>query len=208
VNYIENGKSNKEFLCSRKRKNIFLIGDSIRQGYCGTVKKELIDIAEVFYIDDNCRNTQYIITSLEEWKNKFDDATLIDIVHFNCGHWDVAKWNGYDSSLTSEEEYGKNIKMIITLIKEKFVNARIVFATTTTMNPANLPCLNFRDNTMIDKYNEIAVKVVNDNGVVVNDLNYLTRNWKSDSYRDYCHFTEEASSIIGKAVADKLRKIL
>lgn len=163
MNYIENGKSNKEFLCSRKRKNIFLIGDSIRQGY---------------------------------------------FVHFNCGHWDVAKWNGYDSSLTSEEEYGKNIKMIITLIKEKFVNARIVFATTTTMNPANLPCLNFRDNTMIDKYNEIAVKVVNDNGVVVNDLNYLTRNWKSDSYRDYCHFTEEASSIIGKAVADKLRKIL
>lgn len=58
MNYLENGKSGKEFTCSKERPNIFLIGDSIRLGYCETVKKELADIAEVFYVMDNCRKPQ------------------------------------------------------------------------------------------------------------------------------------------------------
>jgi len=208
MQYVENGKSNVEFLCSREKPNIFLIGDSIRLGYCEMTKKELTDVAEVFFINDNCRNTQYVITSLEGWKNKFDDAALIDIVHFNCGHWDVAKWSGYDLPLTSEDEYAKNIKMIIDLIKSKFINAKIVFATTTTMNPDSPPCANFRDNDMIDRYNEIAVKIARDNDVLINDLNKLTRNLPADCYKDYCHFTEETSTILGKAVADKIISLL
>ena len=208
MNYVENGKSGKEFTCSKERPNIFLIGDSIRMGYCETVKKELADTAEVFYVSDNCRNTQYVVTSLEGWKNKFDDETLIDIVQFNCGHWDTARWSGYDVCLTSEDEYARNIKMVIDLIRQKFINAKIVFATTTTMNPDNVPCLNFRDNSIIDRYNEIAVEVAEDNGVYISDLNKITRSWPGEYYRDYCHFTDEASTILGKAVADKLRSFL
>ena len=208
MNYVENGKSGKEFTCSKERPNIFLIGDSIRMGYCETVKKELADTAEVFYVSDNCRNTQYVVTSLEGWKNMFDDETLIDIVQFNCGHWDTAKWSGYDVCLTSEAEYARNIKMIIDLIKQKFINAKIIFATTTTMNPDNVPCMNFRDNSIIDRYNEIAVEVAEDNGVYISDLNKITRSWPGEYYRDYCHFTDKASTILGKAVADKLRSFL
>lgn len=208
MNYVENGKSGKEFICSKERPNIFLIGDSIRLGYCDTVKKELADTAEVFYVSDNCRNTQYVVTSLENWKNMFDDETLIDIVQFNCGHWDTARWSGYDVCLTSEAEYAKNIKMIIDLIKRKFINAKIIFATTTTMNPDNLPCLNFRDNSIIDRYNEIAVEIAEDNGVYICDLNKITRSWPGEYYRDYCHFTDKASTILGKAVADKMQSVL
>ena len=208
MNYVENGKSSKEFTCSKERPNIFLIGDSIRLGYCETVKKELADTAEVFYVSDNCRNTQYVVTSLERWKNMFDDATLIDIVQFNCGHWDTARWSGYDVCLTSEAEYARNIKMIIDLIRQKFINAKIIFATTTTMNPDNVPCLNPRDNSIIDRYNEIAVGIAEDNGVYISDLNKITRSWPGEYYRDYCHFTDKASTILGKAVADKLRSFL
>lgn len=57
MHYIENGKAITDFMCSREKPNIFLLGDSIRQGYCETVRKELVDIAEVFYVSDNCRNT-------------------------------------------------------------------------------------------------------------------------------------------------------
>ena len=208
MKYIEEGMANKEFLCSREKSNVFLIGDSIRLGYCKMTKNELTDVAEVFFIDENCRNSQYVITALEGWKNRFDDASLIDIVHFNCGHWDVAKWGGCDFSLTSEDEYGKNIKMIIDLIRAKFINAKIIFATTTSMNPDNLHCTNYRDNDMIDRYNEIAVKIAKDNEVVINDLNKLTRNLPADCYRDYCHFTEETSTLLGKAVADKIKTLL
>lgn len=208
MNYIENGLADNEFVCSKKIPNIFLIGDSIRQGYCATVKSELEGVAEVFYVEENCRNTQYVITSLEGWKNKFDNPSAVDIVQFNCGHWDTACWSGYDLPLTSEQEYAKNIKMIIYLIRSKFPGAKIVFATTTTMNPAKLPCLNFRDNAIIGRYNEIAKNVAAENGVEINDLNAVTCNWTSDKYRDYCHFTAEGSTVLGKAVADKLRSLL
>ncbi|MBR3994774.1 MAG: SGNH/GDSL hydrolase family protein [Clostridia bacterium] len=208
MNYAENGKSNTAFTCNREKKNIFLIGDSIRQGYCETVKTELADIAETFYVSDNCRNTQYVITSLEGWKNKLDDADLIDLVQFNCGHWDVARWGGGEKPLTSESEYAKNIKMLIDLIRAKFVNAKVVFATTTTMSPDNVVSPNPRDNRIIDTYNEIAVKVAKENGVFINDLNKVTRNWGTECYQDYCHFTEEAATLLGKAVAAGIRKIL
>ncbi len=208
MNYVENGKAHKEFICSKEKTNIFLIGDSIRLGYCETVKKELADTAEVFYVSENCRNTQYVVTSLEQWKNMFDDERSVDIVQFNCGHWDTAKWSGYEVCLTSEAEYARNIKMIIDLIRQKFINAKIIFATTTTMNPDNLPCLNFRDNSIIDRYNEIAVEVAENNGVYINDLNKITRNWPAEYYRDYCHFKDEPSTILGKAVADKMQSVL
>ncbi|MBQ3817103.1 MAG: hypothetical protein II802_02380 [Clostridia bacterium] len=48
MNYIENGNVNAKFKCSTQKPNIFLIGDSIRLGYCETVKKELSSDAEVF----------------------------------------------------------------------------------------------------------------------------------------------------------------
>ena len=37
MGYIEDGKSKKQFICSDAKKNVFLIGDSIRQGYCASV---------------------------------------------------------------------------------------------------------------------------------------------------------------------------
>ena len=94
MNYIEDGNSNVEFKCSKTKKNIFLIGDSIRLGYCKTVKNELSDVAEVFYVNENCRNTQFVITNLRKWQKMFDDTTRVDVVQFNCGHWDAAHWNG------------------------------------------------------------------------------------------------------------------
>ena len=39
--YVENCNANAQFQCSETQKNVFLIGDSIRQGYCATVKEEL-----------------------------------------------------------------------------------------------------------------------------------------------------------------------
>ena len=49
---------NKQFMCSEDKTNIFLIGDSIRMGYCNYVKEELEGEAEVFFTEDNNKNTQ------------------------------------------------------------------------------------------------------------------------------------------------------
>jgi len=206
MKWVENGAAETEFICSRTKKNIFLIGDSIRRGYCATVKENMADCAEVFYVNDNCRSTQYVIFSLKKWRAMFDQPDRVDIGHFNCGQWDVAHWNGYSEPLTSEAEYAKNIRMIIALLRKFFPNARLMFATTTPMNPVDGDAgINPRTNEEVDRYNRIAVEIAKENGVAINDLNSFMRNWGSECYIDTCHLTPEAFAALGEEVARVLR---
>ncbi len=204
--YVEEGASSAVFECSETLPNIFLIGDSIRKGYCATVKSELAGKAEVFYVDDNCRSTQYVIFSIRKWANMFSDPKRVDIVHFNCGHWDTAHFSGCPESLTSESEYEKNIGQIIFLIRKLFPCAKIIFATTTPMNPNGKVGINPRYNSEIDRYNELACEVCRREGVEVNDLNAFTRDWGEECFKDYCHLTTEAFAELGREVANCLMR--
>ncbi len=206
--HIEEGKADKKFICSDSKKNVFLIGDSIRLGYCASTRKALADVAEVFYVGDNCRNTQYVITRLLAWSNMFSDPNCVDAVQFNCGHWDIAHWSGGELPLTSEAEYARNIQIIIDMISKLFPRAKIILATTTTMNPSGQTGVNSRTNEEISRYNEIAQAVANKNDVAVNDLFSVTKDWDSTCYKDYCHFTEKANTVLGQAVAETLRAFL
>lgn len=207
MTHIENGNASLKFDCSPTKKNVFLIGDSIRIGYCARTREALADTAEVFYVDDNCRNTQFVITCLTRWANMFSDRTCVDLVQFNCGHWDVAHWRGGELPLTSPDEYARNLQIIIDMLRELFPHAKIVFATTTTMNPSGQIGINPRTNGEISRYNEIASAVAAKNGIAVNDLFALTKDWDSSYYKDYCHFTDEANEILGRAVAETLKTI-
>ena len=206
--HIENGNASKQYICSDTKKNVFLIGDSIRLGYCEETREALSDMAEVFFVQDNCRNTQYVITSFNGWVNTFGDPTRVDVVQFNCGHWDVAHWLGGEYSLTSIEEYARNVQIIIDMISKSFPNAKIVFATTTTMNPNGQIGVNPRTNAEIARYNDKAKAVAAKNNVIVNDLFEITKNWDESYYADYCHFTEESNVILGKTVAKVLEELL
>ena len=206
--YIEDGKTNTQFVCNDVKKKVFLIGDSIRMGYCDFTREALSDIAEVFYCNDNCRNTQYVITNLNGWANMFSDPTCVDVVQFNCGHWDIAHWRGGELSLTSEDEYARNLQIIICMISELFPRAKIVFATTTTMNPNGQIGINPRTNEEISRYNEIVKAVASKNNIPINDLFAITKEWDCSYYKDYCHFTDEANIILGQAVATTLKSYL
>jgi len=208
MSYIENGNSNVDFVCSEDKANIFLIGDSIRLGYCESVKKNLSEKAQVFYIDDNCRNSQYIITSLKGWQGLFDRPELVNIIQFNCGHWDVAHWSRSEESLTSKEEYAKNIGLIIFMLKKFFINAKIIFATTTTMNPNGVMGVNPRSTEEIDEYNKLAIEKAKAEGILINDLNAFVKEWGSEMYEDYCHYTKDAFECLGEHVAQFLKNCL
>lgn len=125
-----------EIKYDNKRKKIFLIGDSICRGYCPFVKENFKETHDVVYPEENCRNSQYIITSLKGWVNAFENTDGVELVSFNCGHWDIAHWNGEEESLTNVAEYAHNIKRIIRQLKKFFPNAKILFFTTTPMNPS------------------------------------------------------------------------
>ena len=206
VKYAEDGAAGAEFVCSNSLPNIFLIGDSIRKGYCKTVKKELEGKAEVFFVDDNCRSTQYVIFMFRKWVQMFDKPERVDVVHFNCGHWDMAHFSGTSESLTSAEEYGRNIGKIIFLIRRYFPNAKIIFATTTPMNPNGKVGINPRTNAEVERYNEIATAVCRAEGIEINDIHAYTRDWGEEYFQDYCHLTKEAFADLGRKVANKITK--
>jgi len=204
-NWVENGNSSVQFYCSEDKPNIFLIGDSIRQGYCETVKNRLEEDANVFYFKDNCRSSQYIIFSIKKWAGMFNDPSLVDIVHFNCGHWDVAHFNGHELSLTTESEYGRNLQIIIDLIKKFFPRAKLIFATTSPMNPNKRVDTNPRTTEEIARYNDVALKVMERNSIPINDVNTFMLSWGSECYADSVHLTKEAFATLGEYVAEQLK---
>ncbi len=205
----ERRNPNAPFQCSETKTNIFLIGDSIRLGYCNTVKDALSDIAEVFYFSDNCRSTQYAIFNMSGWADMFDDPCAVDIVHFNCGHWDAAHFHGAQLSLTSLDEYARNMDILIKLLKKFFPNATLVFATTTPMNPDTVHFAdpNPRSDEELDAYNRTAVAAAEKHGVLVSDLNAYMRDCGSDAYIDACHYTADAFAHLGEEVARRLKHI-
>jgi len=183
---------------------ILLIGDSIREGYCKYVAESLRGRADVKWPNDNCRNSQYILTSLATWRGLVASPK---VVNFNCGHWDAAHWDGDDDALTSVEEYGRNIRKIIQRIRRYWPDAKIIFATTTPMSPSGKQSRNPRTTESIIRYNAEAVKVAKSMGVEVNDLFAVLEKWPTSDYKDYAHLTEPAAKRLGEIVASRLAKV-
>ena len=168
--YLEDGGNTVCYQGEQSRKpGILLIGDSIRMGYCQTVRECFKDEADVFYPEENCRNTQYVITCLKSWAMQIP-AERIRVVQFNCGHWDIAHWNGDDEPLTPPQEYVRNIHLLIRQLRRFFPQARLVFATTSAMNPNGQLGVNPRSNAEIEHYNALAAAAALEDGVEVNDL--------------------------------------
>ena len=111
-------------------KKVFLLGDSIRQGYCGYVKKALSDVAEVYYPNDNCAFTGNIIRYLLDWKNELKIGKDIDLVHWNAGLWDALRMPD-GKPHTPLNYYAENVERICNMIELMFPKAKMAFATST-----------------------------------------------------------------------------
>lgn len=66
-------------------KHCKLIGDSIRMGYCDTVRKELDGEAEVWAPDENCSDSAHLLVNLRSWAL----SQPPDVLHINCGLHDL-----------------------------------------------------------------------------------------------------------------------
>ena len=189
----------------RKLPEILLIGDSIRMGYCATVAADLADTAKVVYPEENCRNSQHVMTGIEGWAKLCASPA---IVHVNFGQWDTARFAGSSESLTSPVEYGRNADLIFKALHRVFPGAEIVFATTTPMRPGPYEGPHPRFDSDIDLYNTIAVEAAGRNSVRIDDIHEFARGWPSDAFTDSCHYTPESFARIGHEVARFLRETL
>ncbi len=199
MSYSEDGKN---IGVAGEKPQILLLGDSIRIGYCGTVKKLLEDKFEVCYPEENCQYTQYTYVSIGFWKSLVGPAPAA--VHFNCGHWDVCHWDGEDRSLNTVTEYGEMLVRIVNRLKKLYPHTKIFFATTTPMNPNGTQSANTRTTEEIKAYNSEAIRRLTPLGVKINDLFGLAENWGEECYQDYCHFKPESFEALGKKTAEFL----
>jgi len=188
-------------------KKVILIGDSIRMGYCNYTKQYLADTAEVMFPAENCCSTQFMIWKSKTW-SQMCPSEEVAAVQFNAGQWDTACWL-YDSEpITSLNEYIKNLGILIRTYRKLYPNAKLIFATTTPMNPVNPETENPRTTETIAEYNAAAVKLMNENGIPVNDLFAIANEWDGSKFVDYCHLTAEGYDILGKATADFIRNVI
>lgn len=151
-------------------KKVFLIGDSIRYGappnspgYGVCVKQKLEGIAEVYAPDDNCRFVQYTLRHVHEWASQLE-KDKIDVVHWNNGLWDVVRMF-WDDPLTPIDVYVLMLERTYKRLKMLFPNARIIFATSTSVIEEWGYEDFMRYNSEIEQYNAAAVAKMEELGV-------------------------------------------
>lgn len=193
-------------------KNVLLLGDSIRQNYQEYVKEKLRGVADVYYPNDNGRFCQYTLRYIHEWVGALSQHGKIkfDIVHFNCGLWDILCLSNEEKPFTGEEQYAQLLKRITDRIKFLCPECHIIFALTTkVIEPGFEPGISVgeRRNTDIEKYNQIAKQVFGAMQVETDDLWRVSDTLPDEAHSDMVHFeTELGIEALGSQVVDCLRK--
>ena len=179
---------------------VSLLGDSIRQiGYGLEVPKLLGDTFQVFQPEENCRFAKYTLRGLYDWMPKMEGSK---IVHWNNGLWDICNLFG-DGLFTSEGEYVENMLRIADILLSKY--DKVIFATTTPVTEQN----KHNKNADIEKYNDLIVPLLEEKGVIINDLYKLVSS-NIDQYirkDDNIHLTDEGIAVCAKQVADKIKAV-
>ncbi len=178
---------------------VTLLGDSIRMiGYGKYVPDLLGDTFEVYQPDENCRFAKYTLRGLFQWREQMAGSR---IVHWNNGLWDICNLFG-DGPFSSEQEYCSNMLRIAEILQKKY--EKVIFATTTPVTEKNV----YSKNSIIERYNEIIVSLLEQRGIIINDLHSLVAT-DIDRYirDDNIHLTEEGARLCAKQVAEVIKSV-
>ena len=195
-----------------KLPNVLILGDSISIGYTLEVRKRMEGKANIFrplqrngIAPYNCGGTARGVKEIESWLGD----TKWSVIHFNWGLHDfkhVSKdGKGSDDASdpvqTSVEQYSKNLEEI--LLKLMATGAKLIFATTTPVAPGTKGPL--REPEAPGKYNVAAIKIMELNGIKINDLyGFVMPKLKKLQLRRNVHFNQEGSSVLAEKVAEMI----
>jgi acyl-CoA thioesterase-1 len=197
---------------------VLLIGDSISIDYTIAVRKELAGAANVHRPPANCGSTKTALspTGLPRW---LGDSKW-DVIHFNHGLHDLSYRFADDSDKNAQGEYAspangghqnvspaeyeKSLRRIVAQLKQ--TGAKLIFANTTPV-PASDAAKYVPDSER--PYNEIARKVMADEGVAWNDLWSLVKPRLAElQIPRNVHFTTAGSTVMAKQVAQRIQSAL
>jgi len=147
---------------------VLLIGDSISMGYTLDVRARLKEVANVHHPAENCGPTERGLARLDKWLG----TNHWDVIHFNFGLHDLKylddKGNYVEpdkgKQVSPPEIYRKNLRELVLRLQR--TGAKLIFATTTPVPPGTLGRIAGDE----IPYNKVAVEVMNEFGIPVDDL--------------------------------------
>ena len=183
-----------------KTPRVLLLGDSIRMSYQPSVTRLLDGKAEVVGPADNCQYSLYTLSSLDRWIGTLGQP---DIVHWNNGIHDSGHNPARSPVQIPLDMYRANLQLILKQLTDLTPN--VIWASSTPVHP-DRP---FRDtewswrNDEIDRYNDVALELMQVSGIPVNDLHALVWDHVSGFLcQDQLHLSEAGQEACAKAVAD------
>ena len=174
-------------------KNVLLLGDSLRMGYQPVVSRLLMKKAGVYGPCENGRWAGYTLNSLRFW---IDNIPAPDVIHWNCGLWDLGDDYNLGRPFSLPEEFISALERTITVVNKLFPKAVLIMA---TIMPTDNP-----DSSDIEGYNEIIKSVAKKHNIQVNDLFPIVKNDVTLIGPDHIHLKKEGYEIVGAKVASAI----
>ncbi|MDX9982136.1 MAG: SGNH/GDSL hydrolase family protein [Lentisphaeria bacterium] len=179
---------------------VLLIGDSISMGYTLPTRALLEDKANVHRIPTNGGPTSNGLKNLAKWLGE----GKWDVIHFNWGLHDLKSMPDGTPQI-SLEDYEKNLRTLVAQLKA--TGATLVWASTTPVPEGELKPP--RSNADVVRYNEVAAKVMAENGVRINDLYALCLPRLAELQLPVnVHFSAKGSAALAEQVAAVIAEVL
>ena len=177
-------------------KKIILLGDSIRLSYGNRVRELLGSDYTVWQPEDNCRFAAYTLRMLFDYKAQLEGA---DVIHFNCGLWDMCDLFG-DGPFTPLEVYAEQMVRIAKILKT--YAPVVIFAATTPPSPKMWG----HDLDRVRAYNAAAMAALEPLGVLFDDLfTPVAEDIDRMISEDYLHASPYGVEILANRVADCIK---
>ena len=177
---------------------VLLIGDSISIGYTQPTRAALAGKANVHRPAANCGPTIRGLELLDEW---LGDGRW-DVIHFNWGLHDLKYIEGKQQ--VPLDDYEKNMKELVGRLKK--TGAKLIWCSTT---PVPKGCSPPRKNEDVIAYNAVAGKIMDANGIAVDDLYaFALPKLKEIQRPANVHFTPEGSKILAGQVGAAILEVL
>lgn len=186
---------------------VLLLGDSISIGYTVPVRKLLEGKANVHRAMENCGPTTRGLERLEQWLGEGE----WDVIHFNWGLHDLKFVDEKGKAVSPKEgeyqvpieQYEKNLTKLVKRLKQ--TKAKLIWASTTPVPEGT----RIRISGDAAKYNEVAAKVMQQEGVETNDLyGFCLKRLEKIQRPKNVHFTPEGSQALGEQVAKAITAAL
>jgi hypothetical protein len=181
-----------------KRPRVLLIGDSILNGYHKQVVAKLegrayVDIWVNPYNQSEHLNKTILPAVLENGP--------YDVVHFNMG------LHGWQKGRIKDGTFEPLTKAYVEVIREKFPNARLIWASSTPVTVKDKPLeLDPAINDVIVEHNRMAAKVMQELKIPVNDFYALLVDKRELARGDGFHWKGPAYELLAAQALESIEK--